>query len=277
MLSYVFSAHFFTDTTLRHMIVLLSYDEEYAAPLLLKSLTHLGRYKPLSEVNPIILEELAPICKEFALTGTIKQAKHAVRCIFVNSQKLVSADNAASNNNSPVVHGIFHEIIESLRSTLSPNCEQQRTKIVTLGHIAYNMPQTFQTPIKNMIARRIVKDLLIQGVSESRADILPEGEWCNEDELPADTLCKLDGLKTMARWLLGLRSDEHAAQKTFRMLTAFINQRGDLLEQNRLCPAEKSWLRLGAACAMLKVCEQKGVGDQYSAEQYFNLSQLMVK
>jgi len=81
----------------------------------------------------------------------------------------------------------------------------------------------------------------------------------------------------MARWLLGLRTDEHAAQKTFRMLAAFVNQRGDLLGQNRLCGAEKSWLRLGAACAMLKVCEQKGVGDQYSAEQYLQLSQLMVR
>lgn len=254
------------------MIALMSYDVSYAAPLILKSLTHLGRYKALTEVNSVILEELAPICKDFALSGTVKQAKHAVRCIFVNTQPVVSVIDGTT----PYVHPIFTEIIETLRSSLNPNCANQRTKIVTLGHIAYNMPQTFSTPIKNMIARRIVKDLLIQGVPENRDFDLPEGQWCTEDDLPPDTLCKLDALKTMARWLLGLRSDEHAAQKTFRMLSAFINQRGDLLEQNRLCPAEKSWLRLGAACAMLKVCEQKGVGDQYSAEQYFNLSQLMV-
>lgn len=36
-----------------------------------------------------------------------------------------------------------------------------------------------------------------------------------------------------------------------------------------------SWLRLAAGCAMLKVCEQKGVGDQFTAEQFYNLSQLM--
>ncbi|XP_037953062.1 sister chromatid cohesion protein PDS5 homolog B-B [Teleopsis dalmanni] len=273
MLSYVFSAHFFTETTLRHMISLLSYEEEYAAPLILKAFSHLGRYKPLAEDNSLILEELAPICKDFAISGTPKQAKHAVRCIFINSQTVPLVDITTAT--APTVHPIFTEIIESFRTTLVPDCDQRQTKVVTLGHIAYNMPQAFMTSIKNMIARRIVKELLIKGVEEDRDCVLPDGDWCSEEDLPYDTRCKLDGLKTMARWLLGLRTDEQAAQRTFRMLTAFINQRGDLLEQNRLCPAEKSWLRLGAACAMLKVCEQKGVGDQYSTEQYFNLSQLM--
>ncbi|ALC42216.1 pds5 [Drosophila busckii] len=281
MLSYVFSAHFITDTSLRHLIALLSYDEEYVAPLVLKTLTHLGRYQPLiDDGNPAILEELAPICKDFAIVGTDKQAKHAVRCIFVNSQSssTASADgngNGSASTTTQNVHPIFHEIIETLRVKLTPDCENQRTMIVTLGHIALNMPQAFLTPIKNMIARRIVKELLIQEVPADRDCELPDGEWCEEDQLPIDTLCKLDGLKTMARWLLGLRNDEHAAQKTFRMLAAFVTQRGDLLAQNRLCPAEKSWLRVGAACAMLKICEQKGVGDQYSAEQFLQLSQLM--
>lgn len=268
VLSYVFSAHFFSDETLRHMIVLMSYEEEYAAPLILKAFTHLGRYKPLSEVSPDILNELVIVCQDFALSGTVKQAKHAVRCIFVNSQN--------SQSHETVVHTMFTEIVENLRTNLTSNSANYITKIVSLGHIAYNMSAAFQTPIKNMIARRIVKELLIQGVPENRPYELPEGEWCAEEDLPPDTIAKLEGLKTMARWLLGLRNDEHSAQKTFRMLNAFINQRGDLLEQNRLCPAEKSWIRLGAACAMLKVCEQKGVGDQYSAEQFFSLSQLMV-
>ena len=35
-------------------------------------------------------------------------------------------------------------------------------------------------------------------------------------------------------------------------------------------------LRLAAGAAMLKICEKKGVGDQFTAEQFYNLSQLMV-
>lgn len=34
-------------------------------------------------------------------------------------------------------------------------------------------------------------------------------------------------------------------------------------------------LRLAAGSAMLKICEQKGVGDQFTSEQFYNLSGLM--
>lgn len=54
--------------------------------------------------------------------------------------------------------------------------------------------------------------------------------WCPEPELPEETRCKLEGLKCMARWLLGLKKDELSAQKTFRMLNAFIVHKGDLLQ-----------------------------------------------
>ena len=36
-----------------------------------------------------------------------------------------------------------------------------------------------------------------------------------------------------------------------------------------------SQLRLAAGASMLKICEQKGVGDQFTAEQFINLSRLM--
>nr|CAD7578328.1 unnamed protein product [Timema californicum] len=127
----------------------------------------------------------------------------------------------------------------------------------------------------------------------------------------------------MARWLLGVKTDEMSASKTFRMLNAFIQNRGDLLNEKkiskcetgtrlrhvfsgfkpvsvnvpvnvRLAPGcamsclgsnlclsmfhkcEMAWLRLAAGCAMLKICEQKGVGDQFNADQFINLSLLMV-
>ena len=77
------------------------------------------------------------------------------------------------------------------------------------------------------------------------------------------------------RWLLGLKTDEMAAQKTFRMLNAIIENKGDLLEEGKPTVAEKAWLRLSAGCAMLKICEQKGVGDQFTTEQFYNLSKLV--
>lgn len=80
----------------------------------------------------------------------------------------------------------------------------------------------------------------------------------------------------MARWLLGLKEDVISAQKTFRMLNAFITSCGDLTGHDKLSKAEMSWLRLRAGCVMLRIIEQKGVGDQYNAEQFYDLSHLIV-
>ncbi|XP_055601218.1 sister chromatid cohesion protein PDS5 homolog B [Uranotaenia lowii] len=267
VLAYVFSAHFQHEEILRHMIGLLNFDEEYVAPYVLKAFTYLGRYKPLYDCHMDIVKELAPICKEFAVAGTPKQAKHAIRCMFVNTQQ------SNEPNADPSVD-IFPEIIESFKLTLNPENEHYRTAIVSLGHIAYNLPDKFHVQIKNIISRKIVKELLVKETSEGRSDV-PTMDWCDEDELPEETRCKVEGLKTMARWLLGLKKDVLSAQKTFRMLNAFISKKGDLLEQGTLSSAEKSWLRLSAGKAMLKICEQKGVGDQYIVEQFYNLSHLM--
>lgn len=73
-----------------------------------------------------------------------------------------------------------------------------------------------------------MKELLVKESSEGKESI--EGDWCSEADLPMETRCKIEGLKTMARWLLGLKKDELSAQKTFRMLNAFILHKGDLLQ-----------------------------------------------
>ena len=61
-----------------------------------------------------------------------------------------------------------------------------------------------------------------------------DDEWTEEENLSEETLVKMEGLKMMARWLLGLKEDILSAQKTFRMLNAFILHKGDLLEAGTL-------------------------------------------
>lgn len=67
-------------------------------------------------------------------------------------------------------------------------------------------------------------------------------EWVEEEELPLETRCKIEGMKMMARWLIGLKDDKEddmnksvtiSAQKTFRMLNAVIDTKGDLLEEGK--------------------------------------------
>ncbi|XP_011866595.1 PREDICTED: sister chromatid cohesion protein PDS5 homolog B-B isoform X1 [Vollenhovia emeryi] len=261
MLSFVFGSHFLHNDILLQLVNLLELEDEMVAPLVLSIFTFLGKYKPLSDVAPDIMNLMVPMCKNFSETGTPKQAKQAVRCLFVNMTNIHDT--------------IFPEIIERIKNTLTPTSEYYRTSIVTLGHIAYNLPDKYQVQIKNMVSRKIVKELLVKESSEQTSEAI-EGDWCREDQLPEETRCRLEGLKCMARWLLGLKTDVLSAQKTFRMLNAFMVNKGDLLSQGRLSKAEMSWLRLQAGCSMLKICEQKGVGDQFTAEQFYNLSQLMV-
>ena len=45
----------------------------------------LGKKTPLHEEFSDILEHLVPICKTFIKNGTSKQAKHAVKCLYINT------------------------------------------------------------------------------------------------------------------------------------------------------------------------------------------------
>lgn len=51
----------------------------------------------------------------------------------------------------------------------------------------------------------------------------------------------------------------------FKCLCLFVSSR----------KSEMAHLRLSSGAAMLKICEQKGVGDQFTSEQFYNLSLLM--
>jgi sister-chromatid-cohesion protein PDS5 len=57
---------------------------------------------------------------------------------------------------------VFSKILESLKDNLvtsSPHC---RTSIVTLGHMALLLPDRFTIQIKNIVSRKIVKELLLK-------------------------------------------------------------------------------------------------------------------
>ncbi|XP_063542691.1 sister chromatid cohesion protein PDS5 homolog A-A-like [Cydia strobilella] len=185
MLSFVFPSHFLHSDVLERLTALLEHEDESVAPHILAALTFLGKYRPLSEACPSLFPRLTSLCKAYAEVGTPKQAKNAVRCLFVNVPEQRSA--------------IFTEILETLKGTLTPHSEHYRTAIVTLGHIAHNLPETFPLHIKNIVSRKIVKELLLVVRLGGGGPRAPDDEWCAcaEEELPEETRsrCKLEGLK----------------------------------------------------------------------------------
>lgn len=84
MLSFVFPSHFLHPETIAHLISFLSMDEDIVAPLIFSVLTFLGKYKSLGDLFPDLVSEMVPICKALVDRGTPKQAKQAIRCLYVN-------------------------------------------------------------------------------------------------------------------------------------------------------------------------------------------------
>lgn len=241
---------------------------KYVSPFILHVLRHVGHYKPLIDSNLYIFEKVMPMCSQLSINGTPKQAKHAVLCLAANVSR--------EHENKPI--DVFTRILHATAFTQIQD-KNFRTVLVTMGHIAQCYPKNYRIDLKHLITQRIIKELMVY-VPESKPDGLKKNTvWCTEERLPKDTRCKMEGFKTLARWLIGTRNDLVSAQKTFRMLYAFVKKGGDLLGTGRLAPAEMAWLRLSAGKAMLKICEQKGagaVGGQMTTDQLFILSQLMV-
>lgn len=274
MLSYVYPCHFMQQTSMQALLKMLHIDDEIVAPLVFSVLSFLGKYKPLGEVFKEEMKQLVPICQDMIEKGTPKQAKQAIRCLYKNLGEHYSIDIVDENSENGVkTVDLFADILEKIKMNLTPESPNFRTAIIALGHIAYNMPNKFPAVIKNTVSRKIVKELLIKETEES---FQYNNAWVYEEELPNEVRCKMEGLKMMARWLLGLKAHKESAQKTFRMLNALILHKGDLLQSNKMSKQEMAWMRLSAGCAMLKICEQKGVGDQYSPEQFYNLSRLLI-
>lgn len=99
-------------------------------------------------------------------------------------------------------------------------------------HIFTSLPFLF------IFSIQVVKELLMRNQtgahtpgSNQNQDV---DEWVEEEDLTEETAVKMEGIKMMARWLLGLKTDVISAQKTFRMLNAFILHKGDLLETGKM-------------------------------------------
>lgn len=61
---------------------------------------------------------------------------------------------------------------------------------MSLGHLAQNLPDKFPVHVKNIVSRKIVKELLVKN-TEGDPGIDPDAEWCEKQDLPFETLCKV--------------------------------------------------------------------------------------
>ena len=167
---------------MKELLILIKEDMESVSAFVLQIFTFIGKKQPLHENFPEIMQNLVPICKSFIRGGTSKQAKHAVKCLYINSP---TGEEST-----------FNEALEIIKTNLEGGLETRkdayRTAIVALGHIAFHLPEKFPVQIKNRVSRNIVKELLMQDKPETRRDDDDGSDWCEFEALPLETQCKIE-------------------------------------------------------------------------------------
>ncbi|XP_061658369.1 sister chromatid cohesion protein PDS5 homolog B [Syngnathoides biaculeatus] len=250
VLSFTHPVSFHSAETFESLLGCLKMDDEKVAEAALQIFKNTG--SKMEESFPHIKSVLLPVLQAKAKRGPPRQAKYAIRCI-----------NAMFANRD--TH--FAQIFEPLHKGLDPaNLEQLITPLTTLGHLAQLAPEQFAAPLKSLVANFIVKDLLMN-------DRIPGKKttklWVPDDEVSPETMAKIQGIKLMVRWLLGVKNNQSkSGNSTLRMLTAILHSDGDLTEQGKMSKPDMSRLRLAAACALLKLAQEPCYHKIITLEQY---------
>ncbi|XP_063777196.1 sister chromatid cohesion protein PDS5 homolog A isoform X2 [Pseudophryne corroboree] len=199
-----------------------------------------------------IRSTLIPILHQKAKRGTPHQAKQAVHCI-----------HAIFSNKEVQLAQIFEPLSRSLNADVP---EQLVTPLVSLGHISMLAPDQFASPMKSVVANFIVKDLLMN----DRTNGEKNGKlWSSDDEVSPEVLSKVQAIKLLVRWLLGMKNNQSkSANSTLRLLSAMLVSEGDLTEHKRISKSDMSRLRLAAGGAIMKLAQEPCYHEIITPEQF---------
>uniref|UniRef100_A0A8C2UGF4 PDS5 cohesin associated factor B n=1 Tax=Coturnix japonica TaxID=93934 RepID=A0A8C2UGF4_COTJA len=240
VLSFTHPISFHSAETFESLLACLKMDDEKVAEAALQI------FKNTGIVNVIM------VLHHKAKKGPPRQAKYAIHCI-----------NAIFSSKETQ----FAQIFEPLHKSLDPsNFEHLITPLVTIGHIAMLAPDQFAAPLKSLVATFIVKDLLMN-------DRLPGKKttklWVPDEEVSPETLVKIQAIKMMVRWLLGMKNNHSkSGTSTLRLLTTILHSDGDLTEQGKISKPDMSRLRLAAGSAIVKLAQEPCYHEIITLEQY---------
>ncbi|XP_041439149.1 sister chromatid cohesion protein PDS5 homolog B-B isoform X1 [Xenopus laevis] len=250
VLSFTHPISFHSAETFESLLACLKMDDEKVAEAALQIFKNTGN--KIEEDFPHIRSALLPVLQQKAKKGSPRQAKYSIHCIHA----IFSSKETQ-----------FAQIFEPLHKSLDPgNPEQLITSLVTIGHIAQLAPDQFTAPLKSMVATFVVKDLLM-------SDQLPGKKttklWVPDDEVSQETMVKIQAIKMMVRWLLGMKNNlSKSGNSTLRLLTAILHTDGDLTEHGKLSKPDMSRLRLAAGSAIVKLAQEPCYHEIITLEQY---------
>uniref|UniRef100_A0A8C5UVH0 PDS5 cohesin associated factor B n=1 Tax=Microcebus murinus TaxID=30608 RepID=A0A8C5UVH0_MICMU len=250
VLSFTHPISFHSAETFESLLACLKMDDEKVAEAALQIFKNTG--SKIEEDFPHIRSALLPVLHHKSKKGPPRQAKYAIHCIHA----IFSSKETQ-----------FAQIFEPLHKSLDPsNLEHLITPLVTIGHIALLAPDQFAAPLKSLVATFIVKDLLMN-------DRLPGKKttklWVPDEEVSPETMVKIQAIKMMVRWLLGMKNNHSkSGTSTLRLLTTILHSDGDLTEQGKISKPDMSRLRLAAGSAIVKLAQEPCYHEIITLEQY---------
>ncbi|XP_048836647.1 sister chromatid cohesion protein PDS5 homolog B [Brienomyrus brachyistius] len=250
VLSFTHSMSFHSAETLESLLDCMKMDDEKVAEASLQIFRNTGG--GIEESFPHLIQALLPLLQQKAKNGLPRQAKLAVHCIHT----------IFSNRDAQ-----FAEIFQPLHQALDAGSpEKLITPLITLGHLAMLAPGQFSSSLKSLVANFVIKDLLMNDqIPGKKAAKL----WAPHDELSPETLAKIQGIKLMVRWLLGMKNSQSEwANSIVKVLTAILKGGGDLTGGGRLRKVDMSRLRLAAGCAVLRLAQEPCYQESITQELY---------
>uniref|UniRef100_A0A8C5WLJ4 PDS5 cohesin associated factor B n=1 Tax=Leptobrachium leishanense TaxID=445787 RepID=A0A8C5WLJ4_9ANUR len=250
VLSFTHPISFHSAETFESLLACLRMDDEKVAEAALQIFRNTGN--KIEEDFPHIRSALLPVLQQKAKKGSPRQAKYSIYCIH----SIFSSKETQ-----------FAQIFEPLHKSLDPsNPEQLVTSLVSIGHIAQLSPDQFSGPLKSLVATFVVKDLLMTDRSPGRKTTKL---WVSDEEVSAETLVKIQAIKMMVRWLIGMKNNHSkSGNSTLRLLTAILHTDGDLTEHGKLSKPDMSRLRLAAGSAIVKLAQEPCYHEIITLEQY---------
>ncbi|GFR06797.1 sister chromatid cohesion protein PDS5 homolog B-B [Trichonephila clavata] len=261
VLSFAFPNLFTAEELYKDMLCILNENNSDDIVPVLQALSNV--ITDVKKYFPDVCVKLIPIMKQFVTFGSKKQAKFAVKLIF----------HIVDNKQE-----VFGELIEHLKKHFTFSSQYFRTSLAAVGYIAFLCHDMFASEFKNVVAKVIVRDLLMldeELPNEENEQGAGNELWAPLESLREITKIKMEGMKVMVRWLMGMKDMIQPAMSTLRLLCTIIAHNGDLMEKNCLSPAECSWMRVSAGSCMLRLCREPKYAASLTIEQFTILAFLI--
>ncbi|CAM9929087.1 unnamed protein product [Lampetra planeri] len=203
-------------------------------------------------------KELVPMLLFVCRHGAPGLVKHALHCLH----------GAIPDWQRHFAH-VFQHASSKLVADTAP--EKLLGPLACVSVVVLLAPEEFSNSVTPLVDDFIVAELLM---GSRFPEIRTPALWIDKEEVSPETTAKMQGMKLLVRWLLGVR-DSSLVPSTLNLLCRILVAEGDLSGHGSISEASKSHLRLAAAVAMLKLAQEPSYRDVFS-HRHFQLCVLVI-